>query len=192
MALSYERRHAGLLGLHKRPSGEFSLVGLVRNIEVNITTVGNVGAGLDPLHSFSLPANSLRNNGDYMHVWFGGDYAANANLKRVVASFGGIAWEDTGLRDVVNGSGWATVVTIIRVSATSVLVSGGILANSVAITPALAVTTFGEGFIGAARNRLIAGLPNLNLNSTLIEVEGEGTANDDVTQNLSIYELVQN
>lgn len=190
--LSYERRHLDLLGHHKRPSGEFSLVGLVRNIEVNITTVGNVGAGLDPLHSFSLPANSLRNNGDYLHIWFGGDYANNANLKRVVASFGGTAWEDTGLRDVVNGSGWATAVTIVRVSSTSVLVSGGILANSLAITSANVVTTFGEGFIGAARNRLITDLPNLSLNDTLIEVEGEGTANDDVTQNLSIYELVQN
>jgi hypothetical protein len=168
-------------------------MGLVRNIGINITSVGNVGAGLDPLHSFSLPADSLRNDGDYLHVFFGGDYAANANLKRVVASFGGTAWEDTGLRDLVDGGGWAIAVRIARLSATSVLVSGGIGANSLAVTSLLNVpNTFGEGFLSAARNRLITLLPNLNLNATTILVSGEGTANDDVVQNLSIIELVQN
>jgi len=192
MALSYERRHAGLLGLHKRPTGEFSFVGLVRNIEVNTAVIGNIGAGLDPLHSFSLPANFLRNDGDYLHIYFGGGYAVNANLKRVVASFGGTAWEDTGLRNLVDGSGWAIAVRVVRLSATSVLVSGGIIANSLAVSSLDVPTTFGEGFLSAARNRLITGLPDLNLNATTILVSGEGTANDDVIQNLSIIELVQN
>lgn len=192
MGLSYERRHTGILGLHKRPSGEFSFVGLVRNIEVNIGQVGNVGAGLDPLHSFSLPANSLRSNGDYLLVWYGGDFATNANLKRIVASFGGTVWEDTGLRDLVVNTGWTIVARIARLSSTSVRVSNDIVANSLAVSSVNVPTTFGEGFLSVGRNRDITGLPDLSANATTMLVSGEGTADNDVIQNLSIIELVQN
>jgi hypothetical protein len=192
MALSYERRHAGLLGLHKRPTGEFSFVGLVRNIEVNTAVVGNQGAGLDPLHSFSLPANSLRSDGDYLHVWYGGDYATNANLKRVVTSFGGTIWEDTGLRDLVVSVGWAIAARIVRLSSTSVLLSHFFGANAMGVDSANVNIPFGSGGVFTVRNGIIAGLPNLNLNPITMLVSGEGTADNDVIQNLSIIELVQN
>src|SRR5262245_47848991 len=49
-----------------------------RCIQRDTSTVGNVGAGLDTLHTFSLPAGSLATNGDYLQVEYAGAAAGNA------------------------------------------------------------------------------------------------------------------
>lgn len=57
---------------------------------------GNVGTGEDDLKSFTLPANSLAYNGDFVEVEMRIVVANNANQKRVRIYFGGTNIFDTG------------------------------------------------------------------------------------------------
>lgn len=156
---------------------------------IDISTAANSGAGLDPLHSFSLPAGSLATNGDYLTIWYGGDFAANDNDKRLVFAFGGTAYEDTGLRDLDTNTGWSFMARITRLSPTSVLVSHLIGANLMGVTSADVLVGFATGAYIFARNTPITGLSNLGTNAQTLLVQGEATANDDVIQNLSIIDL---
>jgi hypothetical protein len=193
MSLSFEKRHLCFTYFHQRPSARDNIVGLVRNIQVNTTQVGNSGGALTPLHTFNLPAGSLRNDGDYLSVWYSGNYAANANSKTLQASAGGTTYELTA--GIAPGaSGWAVAVKIVRLSSTSILVSDMIGCNDLfgsSATPAV-MTTFGDSAFFASRNKSITGLPNLNTNPLTLTVSGQGVANNDVFQNLSIIEIVQN
>src|SRR5262245_46965128 len=63
---------------------------------VDNSTVNNSGAGPDTLHTFSLPANSLRNDKDYIDLWYAGGSVNNANTKFVNARFGGNIYEGIG------------------------------------------------------------------------------------------------
>src|SRR5262245_66413973 len=60
-----------------------------RRVGFNFSTVGNVGTGLDTLHTFTLPANSLATNNDELECRFGGCYANNTNATRSVFSVDG-------------------------------------------------------------------------------------------------------
>lgn len=158
---------------------------------VDLRTIGNVGVGLDDLHSFSLPAGSLARDGDYLLVWYGGDFAANNNNKQVVASFGGTNYEDTGSFDLDINVGWVMPVRISRLSPTSVLVSNHFAANVLFADSAGVVGTFGAGGAFIGRSTTITGLPNLNSNATTMLVQGEGISNNDVIQNLSIIDRIR-
>src|SRR5262245_7676029 len=50
---------------------------ILRTIHRNMTAVGNLGAGLDSLHSFTLPLASLKTDGDYLRAWLSGEFATN-------------------------------------------------------------------------------------------------------------------
>lgn len=177
--------------------GSLNTVGFLRNIEVNTTPVGNVGGGLDPLHSFSLPINSLRNNGDYVRGELGGFYGANDNDKRLQFLIDGNIYEDTGLHDVDGGSNnlWHMELTVIRLSATSVRLASRLFEGFLEFDSAgVLVTVGGSGYLHFGRNRPSITVANLNTNAITFLVQGEsaGAATDDVVQNYSIYELVQN
>jgi hypothetical protein len=187
MGLSYEKRHLGLLGFQTHPGGADNLVGLVRNLTVNTTTVSTVGAALTDLHSFSLPANSLRNNGDYLHLRQKGDFAANNNLKRIVTSADGQVAFDTGLVSI-GFNEWVYDYYYVRVSATSL--RAAMMLTEGFITRDLAGVVGGNADI-LATGGLLA-VSNLNNNSIVLLVRGQGTANGDVSQSLSIIEIVQN
>src|SRR5262245_47670748 len=60
-----------------------------RRIKLDISTPGNVGTGLDLLHTFSLDTpNRLLTNEDYLRVRYSGTFATNDNDKRIKNSFG--------------------------------------------------------------------------------------------------------
>ena len=172
--------------------GGINPMGLVRNLTVDTSTAQNSGAVMTTLHSFTLGVNFLPKNKDYLNVWYGGTYAANANNKVVTATAGGTLYELTG--GIQPGaSGWSIAVRIVRISAIQILVSDMILANDVFADSASPsnVTTFGDSAFAASRNRLIA-VPDLSLNTLTLSVSGQGVANGDITQNLSIIEIVNN
>ena len=164
-----------------------------RNIKRDTSTVGNVGAGLDVLHTFSLPANSLQADGDYLTIVYAGAFAANDTDKRVNAFFGGTAYEGIGTQDIDGATGWRIAATIIRLSSTSVRVSHLISVNLLfgdSLSPPT-MSTAGVSGLYITRLTDITGLSNLNSNATTMEVKGEGAANNDVTQNLTVIELTQ-
>lgn len=160
--------------------------GYPRSIEVSTTTVGNVGTGLDNLHSFSLLAGSLANNGDYLRIRYGGAFATNDNDKRIRISFDGQTAHDPGLFDQDSGT-WVYDIVYTRVSATTVRASALILWNF--INRDGAGTVAGNGLFSAPA--VLLTVADLNVNPVTLLVQAEGTSNDDITQNLSIVELVQ-
>lgn len=161
-----------------------------RRIRFDTSTASNVGAGLDVLHTFSLPAASLAVDGDELDVFYAGTFASNDTDKRVNGFFGGTAYTAPAVLDVDAGA-WRLQARIIRLSSTSVRVLSQLAYAIAHIDSANAVNTFGAGFFLSTRNDDITGLSNLNSNATTMEVKGEGAANDDVTQNYSSIYLTQ-
>ena len=156
------------------------------NLHHDLADAGNVGAGLDDLHSFSLPANSLATDGDYLRVRYSGTFATNDNDKRIKISLDGQSVHDPGLFDQDSGT-WVYDIVYARVSATSVRASVLIMWNF--------GTRDGGGTAGG--NYLFVGdcvtltVSNLSSNAVTLLVQGEATANNDIVQNLSIIELRQ-
>lgn len=165
-----------------------------RRIGFNFSTVGNVGTGLDTLHTFSLPANSLATNGDELECRFGGFAANTANTKRVVFSVDGTQILNTSLLPFA-AFGWWANLRIARVTATTINAQimhgyGQVLVSAV---PAL---------LGAAAGGLLVrhfdaqAVANLGSNAITILVQGEtdpaGTgASSDINQNFSSFYLTQ-
>lgn len=159
-----------------------------RCIHRDTSTVGNVGVGLDNLHSFSLPANSLATNGDWLRVTYAGNLATNDNNKRLVTSLDAQTVEDTGLIDIDQGW-WRVEGTYTRLSATSVFAEQHIVFGFLSQLDGTAAQS-GSSQRHIARNGTLT-VSNLTSNAVTVLVQAEATANNDVTQNLSIIELCQ-
>ncbi len=98
-------------------SGQYSLAGVLDGSR-NTTTVGNVGAGEDDLHTFSLPAGTLAVDGHCVQYEAWGRYAANANVKSVRCYFGATLISDPeGSGAVTNGTNWYVSCKIWRTGA---------------------------------------------------------------------------
>lgn len=173
------------------------IVGIPKTVHTNTTATGNVGSGLDSLHSFNLPANSLASNGDYLLVDYAGFFAANDRNKQVALSFGGQGYEDGGAGidlDGASNNGWRAIVRIMRVSDTTVRVSSGYIAQFGVFDSAGAVNTFATGGAFFTRNYTLT-VSSLAANAQTMLVQGGATdgspADNDVVQNLSIIQLCQ-
>lgn len=166
-----------------------------RRIKFDTSTVGNVGTGLDVLHTYSLDTpNRLLTDGDELIVWYGGNFAANDNDKRIQAFFGGTAYETLGaLIDIDGATGWNIQARIIRLSSSSVRVNHTMIINTLrgdSPTPPN-MNTDGGGSVILSRTNDIGGL---TLNGAItMEVKGETSAasNNDVIQNMSSIWLIQ-
>jgi len=165
-----------------------------RNIKRDFSVVNSAGVGPDVLHTFTLPANSLETNGDYLTVWYGGTFAANVRNKAVQAQFDGQNYEAAGVTDIQGAVGWAMAVRIARLSSTSVRVSDTLFENAMGITTAAVAGSFGTGSNMFSRSTDLAGVANLNSNTVVMRVRSvvaAGAAAGDVVQNMSIIELTQ-
>jgi len=178
------------LNLRGKGTGRVSILGTPWAIQVDTSTVGNVGGGLDTLHTYSLPAGSLATNGDYLKVVYGGLYAANDNNKRLVISFGGQGVEDSGLIDIDSGTniGWTVHIRYTRLSATTVLATATICSGFLQFDSGGANAGTGGRYLSRS---FVLTVTDLAANAQTLLVQAEATADNDVTQNLSIVELVQ-
>jgi len=156
-----------------------------RAIGIDVSIVGNVGAGLDTLHTFNLPANSLVNNNDFVDYVYGGLYANTANTKRITTSFDGQLSNDSGLRTLTSGAsaifGWKILGSVIRLSATTVRINSTILADFFGVDSANTPLGFGNGGFLESKSVDLTVL-NLNANPIVMNVAAEATADNDVTQ----------
>lgn len=99
-------------------------------LTVDTTSASNSGTGATDLITYSLPANSLTNNGDILEITAWGKYAANANSKTVALAFGGQTILTTGAIAANNGT-WSIKATIIKTAtATQEIVSEILSSNS--------------------------------------------------------------
>lgn len=165
---------------------------LVRRLPTDISVVGNIGAGLDTLHTFTLPANSLATDGDYLNVHYSGIFAANsASTKRVVINFGGVVVSNPGLTDITNCA-WNYDIRYVRITSVSVLVSIAFMWGNISSTEAAPAVLGPTGSFYACSSASIA-VADLVANPQILLVQGEsgaGTSND-VVQNLSVIEISQ-
>lgn len=160
-----------------------------RCIEVNTSQAGNVGTGLDNLHGFSLPAGSLATDEDYLHLRYTGSFANTEDDKQTRVTMDGQVISSIGAVIDMEGGAWSYDIYIVRTSATTVRASVMCTMVNIRKADGALVATPSGGFVFA--QNVTATVSNLNSNAVTLQVLGEGTNNDDVTQNLSIIELRQ-
>jgi hypothetical protein len=168
------------------------IVGYPKVIKIDVSTPGNVGTGLDTLHTFTVPAGTLAANDDWIRVYYAGEYGANDDNKRVVNTIAGSNFEDTGLIDV-DSLGWILEYYLVRLSATTVrfqsLFNSGLIAvDSAGVN---IVTNIG----GRTNERFSTSFTVADLNSNTLALaclgESSTATNDNVKQTLSIITACQ-
>lgn len=86
-------------------------------VNSTISSAANVGAGEDNLLSYSIPANTLDDNGEVLKLKALGSLAANANNKRLRLYLGGVLTYDSG--NIAAGGSWCIELEIIRITQNS-------------------------------------------------------------------------
>jgi hypothetical protein len=167
----------------------FLLAGVPQRIETNITPAQNTGAGLDPLHTFTLLAGTLSAAEDSLDVLYCGTFATNDNDKRIVITLDGqtVTTIGTGAFDQDSGS-WSYRITYTRLTATSVLAK--IDFNWGFMTRDGAGAMVGNGITATATATIT--VADLDANSVILLVSAEGVANADIIQLLSEINLTVN
>lgn len=165
------------------------LIGVPKIIHINDVSVGNVGIGLDPLQSFTLPAKSWK-NGDILRVHYAGTFGANSDSKRIQVEIGGQVVHNTGLF-ATNGVTFAYYLDYLRQSADAIRATGqgcwGTIARDVSGTMAQ------SGLIFAIFNSPIAPA-DMDANDTIFRLQGESSTatNDNVLHRKTVLELIRN
>lgn len=157
-----------------------------------LTNGGNVGAGLDVIHTYSLPSDSLKSDGDILNLWYEFNFAANNNDKRIDGTFGGNNYFGMALIDV-DGGGGILNVNITRLTSTSVRIGFFTIFNFLHADSAAppVMSSFTTGAYHDSRAVLASGLSDMDTNNTTIELRAEGTANDDITVSTAIFHLTR-
>lgn len=101
-------------------------------LNMNITPVGNVGAGEDILITYSLVSNTLNIDKDYLDIQAWGTTAANANNKRIKLKFDSLIVLDTGVV-AANNASWLINCKIIRLTANTQQIMASIISDSALI-----------------------------------------------------------
>ena len=142
---------------------------------VNVTAVGNVGAGEDDLITFSLPADVLSANGKAVHITVWGSTANNAAAKTLKVYF--------GTQIVLTNALTASIAGLWRVEA--IVVRTGAATqdwHSQLVTLGVAAVALNDVEIGTATQDETTALT--------IKCTGEATSNNDILQEGLIVELL--
>ena len=153
-------------------TGDAVLIGLAN---LNVTAVGNIGAGEDDLMTYALPANSLSANGKAVRVHVWGTTAANANTKTIKFWFGVTERTINPTTTAPNNQHWQCDATIVRTGASAQLM---VL----------------QGFVGTAYEQQTSNdLPTANeVNAITIKCTGNSAASatDDIVQRGMLVEFL--
>jgi hypothetical protein len=137
-----------------------------RNLAPFLSTTGvqNTGAGEDDLITYSMPANTLEQNGQGVRITAWGITAANANNKTVKAYFGNLQVFTTGVL-AANNRDWRIEVVLYRSGTTN-------------------MEGHAKGQFNATEIQ-VARVSSINRDYTVantIKFTGEGTADGDILQ----------
>lgn len=142
---------------------------------INVTPVGNVGVGEDTMMSYSLPANSLSENGKAVRATVWGYTSSNANAKTIKFYFG---TELLGAYNPVANelNYWRAEIVMTRYSAAiqAKFLNATIINNN--------LVSLADISVGSAAEDETAAI--------LIKATGQGTDNDDVVQSGMIVEFI--
>lgn len=140
-----------------------------RPSDVNITTVGNSGAGETDLHSRTIAAGHFSTNGRAVQLEGWGDFAANATAKTLRFKIGGTTFVLNPNSLTPNALRWYVKITITRTGASAQL--------------AFAETFFqGGAAVGVVESLLNATPAENTANAIVVKWTGQGGANNDIRQ----------
>ncbi len=144
-------------------------------LNVNTTTVGNVGTGEDVLQTYSVQSNSLSKAGQGIVIRGAGDFANNANSKTLTYDIGGTNILSQALPTSLAGT-WKVDVVLFRTGASTQMYD-----YELEYTSSAGVTTS------------LSGNGTLSLTDTsaiVVRGEGSATSNNDITQDLHFIKQV--
>lgn len=136
------------------------------SLSIDTTAAGNITIGEDDLITYTLEANSLSTNDDYVEIKAWGSFAANANNKRVKFYLGSTALFDSAAQ-AANNASWSINALIVRTGAATEKSVVNFSTSSALFT---ATTT---------TNAAVAEDTTANL---IIKCTGEATNTDDIVQ----------
>jgi len=148
-----------------RAGGSVVDIPLGGTLTVDTTSVGNVGAGEDTLITYSMAANTLNLDGNFLEIFAWGITAANANNKTIKLKFGTTTLLDTGAV-AANNANWSITSKIIRTAAATQQVISSIISDNSLIIDSSTFTASTEDLT----------------TSLSILCTGEATTNDDIIQ----------
>lgn len=134
-----------------------------RVLDVQYTTVGNVGTGEDDLQTYTMPANTLATTGDSIRLETQFSVVNNANQKRVKFYFGGTALFDTQPTGLAVSTAYTIKIDLLMICTGSntqkysleYTAPGGLLgtlSGTLAITDTATIIIKGTGETNAASN----------------------------------------
>lgn len=141
-------------------------------VTVNVTEVGNVGAGEDDLITYSIPASTLSVNLQYLRWNAAGSFAASANNKRLRVYLGATVLFDTGVLAITAASDW--------------MLDGLIIREGAAVQKCTARLTCSDASVAASAD-YVGATEDLTTALTF-KLTGEATSNNDVVQELLTME----
>lgn len=152
---------------------------VVGTLNVNTTSVGNVGAGEDNLMSYTLPANTLTANGKGIRVTAYFRNANNADTKTIRTKFGA-----TTLDTVADATASAGMNVVVR----AMIIRTG-AATQIAFCETLVIQATGGASV--TRASMTRTTPGETLSGTVVlQFTGQGTNDNDIQQDVLVVEHI--
>ena len=141
-------------------------------ISSNVTATGNVGTGEDTLHTYTIPANTLSANGEFLRIQQAVTFAANANNKRYKIKYGATTIYDSGTVAQNGGSAvFDILITRYGVASQYVIIHGQLSAGSLLAAPTVYQTA----------SETLSG-------TSVLTDTGEATADNDIVSRVTIIQ----
>ncbi len=139
-------------------------------LDVNTTPVGNVGAGEDNLITYTVPANTLDTNGQFIQFQMAGIFAASINTKRIRVYFGSALLLDTGALAITGAGDWSISGYIIRTGSATQRCIAYIVTNEAALLASSDYVDATEDLTG----------------TVVLKATGEAASDNDIVQKFQI------
>lgn len=136
-----------------------------RSLNTTVGPTGNVGTGEDDLLSYTMPANVMAVDEDYIHIRASGTIANNANAKRVKLKFGGTILVNVALPTSV-ATDWLILAEVVRTGASAQKANAVLMVGNGTTSPYVQYTALTIDLTAAV----------------IIKCTGEATNNDDIVQ----------
>ena len=169
----------------KDSGGTTSIQALPKVLSHQYSDTGNVGSGEDDLHSYTLPASALNNDGDFLEIELSFTIASNANAKTIKIYFGGtvIFNSNTDFGDSLsyNDSNAQELFVSFKVHKT-----GSSAQRIAGLATTIDTQNTYSGLSDACAAPIVTALTKTDTSTIVIKATGEGVSNDDVIQKTSL------
>lgn len=168
--------------------GTLPLDGYITGVAKHIhddQSVAQAGAALVTLHTYTLPANALKNDRDYLDIIYGGSTGVNNNNKNFITRVAGNISSQTGAF-AFNGLGWIYRIRYTRLSNVILMTTINGLIGQPGIVGGAIIS---NGFYFSIQSSVACN--DLNTNTNVIDVQAQGAAAADITQDISSIELTR-